>query len=471
MKYTYYIFLFIIATIGACSLHEDPLSFITPDEFFLEDRDAQAAVDAIYSHINSGESIYAQYYWLVNAMASDLGTSDGLDPDIAEFANFTLTPQNGIIKFLWRGLYKGINAANYAIENIDSAPLSENEKLFLLAEARFLRAFFYFDLIRFFGEVPLIRETALQLNETVQPEQASMDTLYQFLERELTYAFENLPAASSPGRPSIYTAAAYLGKFYLTTKNYSRAAQASRIILQSGSYNLLTDYASLYKDNSQNNREFIWSVNLNISDGSKINLMILPESLGGRASLLPTEVFFEAFENQDRRRAVTFLTSYPDSQGNPVTIEPHIIKFWDSNIEVILGRSPVDFPLIRYADIMLMHAEALNELRNGTSTEALNVINAVRARARFDGTTAVLNILPDLMQLNKENFAAAILEERKRELGWEGHRWFDLVRFGKLEEKVSQAKPGIQVSNTHYLFPIPADEIALNRLLIQNPGY
>ena len=128
------------------------------------------------------------------------------------------------------------------------------------------------------------------------------------------------------------------------------------------------------------------------------------------------------------------------------------------------------FPSSGYADILLLHAEALNELRNGTSTEALSVINAVRARARFDGTT-IQPILPDLDRLNKALFAEAILQERKKELGWEGHRWFDLIRFGKLEEAVTAAKPGIAVSMQHHLLPIPASELSLNKLLTQNPGY
>jgi hypothetical protein len=180
--------------------------------------------------------------------------------------------------------------------------------------------------------------------------------------------------------------------------------------------------------------------------------------------------FYNDFDSLDRRRAVTFLTKFSNDQGNTLTVAPHIRKFWDQNAEKIPGNSSIDIPLMRYADILLLHAEALNELRNGTSTEALSVINAVRARARFDGTTTQ-NILPDLGPLNKTLFAEAILQERKYELGWEGHRWFDLIRFGKLEEKVRAAKPGITVMSKHQLFPIPASELALNRLLNQNPGY
>ena len=285
MKEKYWIILlfFLGITFTTCSIDEDPKSFITPDEFFLEDRDAQAAVDAIYQSINNGSSVYAAYYWLVNAMASDLGSSGGLNPDISEFADFNLTAQNNIVEKIWRGLYEGVRASNYAIQNLPDAPISENEKLSLGGEARFLRAFFYFDLVRFFGEIPLVREAALDLSEVSQTGRTPLDTIYQFLDQEFTFAFENLPANANPGRPSKYTAAAYLCKFLITIKNYSRAAQASRFIIQSGNFALQNDYANLFKASSQNNSEVLWSVNLNNNRGANINLLTLPRALGGRA--------------------------------------------------------------------------------------------------------------------------------------------------------------------------------------------
>ena len=135
------------------------------------------------------------------------------------------------------------------------------------------------------------------------------------------------------------------------------------------------------------------------------------------------------------------------------------------------GVSANDLALIRVADVMLLHCEAINELRNGSNTEALGVINQVRARARFDGETEQF-VLPDLGQLNKEAFTNAILDERARELGFEGHRWFDLVRMEVLKNRVESAKPGVIVSEKHHLLPIPQGEFLLNpNLGSQNPGY
>lgn len=459
----------IILTASSCIHDEDPKSFITPDEFFQEDRDPRAAVDAIYFYINSGNSIYSRQYWLLNALFSDLAVSDGLDPELQQLSEFNLSSENRTIEAIWKGLYAGVAKANYAIQNIASAPISENEITTLLSEARFLRGFFYFDLARFFGDVPIVTEVELDINNIDYPLRSPLDSVYQFIEEDLNFAFENLSATSSPGRPTKYSTAALLCKYYLTIKNYTRAAQASRFLIQS-TFILQNDYANLFKNNNQNNAEFIWSANLNSGNGSNINFLTLPYPLGGLGRILPTSSFYEQFEEQDRRREITFIHGYLDNQGNEVSIAPHVQKFWDRSAETIVGDSPVDFPLVRFADILLLHAEALNELRNGSSAEALGAINLVRARARYNGSIT-LDILPDLDRMDKADFATAILDERERELGWEGHRWFDLVRFGKLEEKVSEAKPGAHVTPTHYLLPIPASELKANKNLIQNPGY
>lgn len=469
MNFRFWITVIFFFLVAACRHDEDPKSFITPDEFFNEDRDAQAAIDAIYHHINTGNSIYSEQYWLLNALFSDLATSDGVNPDLEELSQFRPETDNEIIETLWKGLYEGVAKANYAIRNIPDAPLSEDEKNLFLAEARFLRAFFYFDLVRLFGAVPLVEETPLDINDIEFPARTPADTVFQYLESELNFSFQNLPLTSNPGRPTVYTAAAMLCKLYLTTKNYTRAAQASRFLLQ-GAFVLQNDYAGLFRNNSQNNSEIIWSVNLNPGNGSKINFMTLPYVLGGLGRVLPSASFYDSFENLDHRYQVTFLDQYSDMAGNIISIDPHVQKYWDRSAETIIGNSSIDFPLIRFADILLLHAEALNELRNGSSAEALGAINLVRARARFDGSITH-DILPDLGRMDKEEFAEAILEERKRELGWEGHRWFDLVRFGQLEQKVKEAKPQSNVSPTHIHLPIPASELRSNKNLTQNPGY
>ncbi len=463
--------LWVILLLGACSIDEDPRSLLTPDEFFQEDRDAQSSVDAIYGHINSGTSVYARHHWLINGLVSDLGTYRGSDPNLSALATLGHTASNEVIWELWQGLYQAIYAANFAIENIPKVPIPDEEKTEFMAEARLLRAMFYFDLVRYFGAVPILEKAHLTSEQLTAESRSPIDSVYSFIEHDLTYAFENLPARHDPGRPTLYTAAGLLAKFYLTQRNFSRAAQASRLVIQSGIYDLQPDYADLFTVRHQNNAEILFSANFNISDGAPMNIYLLPRTLHGRSRILPTASFFEDFDAKDRRESVTVLRSIKNDQGQAMQIEPHLSKYWDEISEPRAMPTAVDLPLLRYADILLLHAEALNELRNGSSTEALNAINSVRNRARFDGSVEQAT-LPPLNSMGRNDFRQAILDERKRELSWEGHRWFDLVRFDQLKTLTEAAKPDVTVEAKHHLFPIPQKELQLNPSLgSQNPGY
>ncbi|MCB0589519.1 MAG: RagB/SusD family nutrient uptake outer membrane protein, partial [Phaeodactylibacter sp.] len=184
-----------------------------------------------------------------------------------------------------------------------------------------------------------------------------------------------------------------------------------------------------------------------------------------------TQFLYDSYDPQDRRREVTLLTTIHNTDGSTTTVEPHIQKYWDRIGEPAAGNTDNDFPYLRYSDVLLMYAEALNELNNGPTAEAYQAINSVRKRARFNGTEE-LPILPDLSGLSYQGFKDALLQERQWEFVAEGQRWFDLVRFGQLEEQVPKAKPGVQPQPFHNLFPVPQEEIDLNpNLLPQNPGY
>jgi hypothetical protein len=184
-----------------------------------------------------------------------------------------------------------------------------------------------------------------------------------------------------------------------------------------------------------------------------------------------TQALYDSYHPQDRRREVTLLTRINNQDGTTTTVEPHFQKYWDKVNEPLAGNTEHDFPYLRYADILLMKAEALNELNNGPTGEAYDAVNQVRRRARFNGT-AELPILPDLQGLTYQSFRDALLNERRWEFAAEGHRWFDLTRFGKLEALVPVAKSAVQPQAFHYLFPVPQTEIDLNQnLLPQNQGY
>jgi hypothetical protein len=185
---------------------------------------------------------------------------------------------------------------------------------------------------------------------------------------------------------------------------------------------------------------------------------------------IPTDDLYNSFDPQDRRRAATFITSFTYSDGETVTFDPHISKFWDQEDEPLGNNTDMDVIYLRTADIMLVRAEALNEINNGPDAVAYEMINKVRKRARFNGTTD-LAILPDLSGLNYQQFKDAILEERRHELVMEGSRYHDLVRMGKLVERVEAAKPSATPQAFHVLLPIPQRERNLNPKLTQNNPY
>lgn len=456
-------FMLILTTCFGCNslLEEDPPSLITPVQFFQEPGDAQAAVDAIYTHLR-GSGVYGQYYWLMGALASDEGTVNGFHPEMAEFSEFSLTPRNPVIAQVWSELYAAIHTANFAITHIPEAPISEGDATRLVAEARFMRALFYFDLVRMFGEVPLTREAITDGTQLQALPRAPLDSLYKQIEADFTFATEELPEKGAAGRPGALVAVAFLAKVALAQKAYNRAFQLNRFVIQANVYSLVPDYADLFKVANNNNSEVLFAINFGPGDQAPLTTRTLPGELTGALPWgLPTEELVAAFDPQDRRLQVSLLTSGQQS---------YVAKFWDVAAEPGAGPTSNDLPILRYADVLLTHAEAINGLRNGSNSEALAAINAVRKRARFDGTEE-LNILPNLGSLNFEDFQTAILAERQRELAWEGHRWFDLVRMEKLEEKVLAAKPGSPVSATHRMLPIPQRERDLNPNLTQNPGY
>jgi hypothetical protein len=451
-------------------LEEDPDSFITPDDFFTDERDGQAAIDAIYSHL-SNTGFYANEYILIGTLFSDIGISNSGDPHLNELSDFSLQAGNVVVESTWKKLYAALNTANFAIENIHRVPISEPEQLELIAEGRFFRALFYFDLVRYFGDVPLILESFTEIGQNYSVSRAPADSVYTQILEDFDFARNNLPTSSQPWRPTQSTAIAFMNKVYVAQKDYPRAFQFSRAFIQSGQFSLLNDYADIFKVGNNHNSEIIFAIDFNQGNETNLNERTLPPVLNGKELELPTAGFYASFDSLDRRRTASFITSYMGSDLFIHNFPPHISKYWDRDVEPAGGKTINDLPILRYSEILLNHAEAVNELNNGPTAEAYVAINTVRARARFDGLTSQ-NVLPDLSGLNKEQFREAILLERSKELGWEGHRWFDLVRFDELINQVNISKASVPVTQKHHLLPIPAYELQLNPALgPQNPGY
>jgi hypothetical protein len=460
-------------------LEENPKDRTSVANSYTTEQDAFSAVNAVYAHLNSQSfdtfgGVYHSSFWVTVGLASDemLNNQAG-QAGLDQLSSFTYSPDNGTIYDVWKQHYKAITLANIAIARIPAIDMDGTLKTRLLNEAKFLRALLYFDLVRMFGRIPLL----LNEIESTTPEVAEVDAIYAQIISDLTDA-ENLPVdqVDGRGRATKGAAKALLAKVYLTRKDYQNCAIKTKEIIDLGVYDLWDNFADIYKIANRGLKEAIFSVGFGDAGGkitfwevSQFHVRLLPAALvnaGVTTNTLgwqvPTTDLSTAYDPADERGPVSVFNSFNETVGGTTYNVPfdkyYFRKYWDVTVpgEFQAKESNQDFPLIRYADVLLMHAEALNELDQ--SADAHEYLNMVRDRAGLD----------DLSGLSKTDFQDAVLHERRLEFAAEGHRWFDLVRTGKLETLVPLAKPGVTPQSRHYLFPIPQRERDVNTNLPQN---
>lgn len=494
MKSTYHyikisalVFLFAIMA-PSCKkfLIEDPKNLVAITNFYQTENDAISAVNAIYAYLNSISSgtfagVYLNSFWVTAGLASDeMNNQEIFAPYNDQTATFTYGSQHAGLQDVWSTHYKTITIANIAIERIPLIQMDATLRTRLINEAKFLRGLMYFDMVRMFGSIPLI----LKEEEPLTPGIASVDDIYAQIISDLTAAEDlplNYPAGAGRGRATSGAAKAILAKVYLTRGDYENCAAQCKEVINSGEYQLWDDFADVFKLSGRGGKEAVFSVGFGDAGGAIIfwevgqfNVRLLPSALSaegaenGQGWQLPTQNLYDSYESNDRRRAVTYVTEVHNPDGSVTSIKPYIQKYWDRVAEPTANGTANDYPVIRYADVLLMLAEADNEL--GNSAEAYTYINMVRKRARFDGSI-YRDALPDYTNLSQADFRTAVLKERRWEFVAEGQRWFDLVRTNTLETLVPVAKPGVTPQAKHYLFPLPQRELDLNPNLVQNDGY
>jgi starch-binding outer membrane protein, SusD/RagB family len=460
-------------------LEEKPKDRTSVANSYTTEQDAFSAVNAIYAHLNSQSfdtfgGVYHSSFWVTIGLASDemLNNQAG-QASLDQLSSFTYSPDNGTIYDVWKQHYKAITLANIAIARIPAIDMDETLKMRLVNEAKFLRALLYFDLVRMFGRIPLLLDEI----ESITPEVAEVDAIYSQIISDLTDA-ENLPVdqVDGRGRATKGAAKALLAKVYLTLKDYQNCVIKTKEVIDLGVYDLWDDFADIYKIANRGIKEAIFSVGFGDAGGkitfwevSQFHVRLLPAALvnaGVTTNTLgwqvPTADLSTTYDPADERGPVSVFNFFNETVGGTTYNVPfdkyYFRKYWDVTVpgEFQAKESNQDFPLIRYADVLLMHAEALNELDQ--SADAHEYLNTVRNRAGLD----------DLSGLSKTDFLDAVLHERRLEFAAEGHRWFDLVRTGKLETLVPLAKPGVIPQSRHYLFPIPQRERDVNTNLPQN---
>lgn len=483
MKKIKILYLFIGLGLFSCnSLDEDPQALIVSDNFYKTDKDADAAIIAIYNSLNSsGQTLYNRLIQIATEMATDDFEAGprARNAHVRAISNLTHDSSNDRMIELWRQSYDGINRANIAIEKISAnTSLNPSNAKNLVNEAKFLRALHYFNLVRWFGSVPLVlKETTLLTPENLNVNNATEAQVYAQIEQDLKDA-EALPAPTVTGRVGRATsgsAKSLLSKVYLTQKKWKEASEKSKEVIDSRWYDLFENFADVYNVATKNGKEHIFSAQFKgLSNW-------IGNSLGGTAA--PATVpgiggdyadawckggnLFNLFSEDDKRKYITFGVQFTSPTDNKVyKVDPHYIKYLDYTTLSSPGQSSKNIPIIRYAEVLLIYAEALNELNGKPTTDAYDALDKVRKRA---GIPLLKDTSPALTQAE---FRELVFEERRKELVFEYQRWFDLSRRGAdyyVAKLKAAGKANAQAK--HIRFPIPQRELDLNPNLKQISGW
>ncbi|WP_234567314.1 RagB/SusD family nutrient uptake outer membrane protein [Rhodohalobacter sp. 614A] len=458
---------------------------VTAVNFYKTEDDAVAAINAVYDALQY-RGLFKNSYWSIGDITSDDadkgdgGKSDG--PAWWEFDLFDIKSTNSLLADSWADSYTGIYRANIALERIPAIDMDESLKNRLIGEAKFLRGYYYFWLVRLFGDVPLITEPQslgdLKVSRTAKAQ------IYDLIIRDMSEAAAVLPTTYSDGDLGRITKGAangMLAKVYMWQKDWQQAANYSKQVIDSGVYSLLENYADNFEEEFENGSESIFEAQFmkggpngawgNGSDGTIHHISIAPRNSGtpgleGWGFDMPTQDLVDEFEEGDPRLEATVLMEGSTIQGGKV-YNPEWSSTGYNTRKYLVKRdgfiedgsdSPVNVRVMRYSEVLLNYAEALNEL--GRTGEAYPYVNQVRER---------VGLAPLASGMSQDAFRDAVYHERRVELAQEGHRWWDLVRTDRALEVMS-AK-GSNIQQHHLIFPIPQSEIDVNPELTQNPGY
>ena len=493
MKANKLVFTFFVlaAAIAGCSksfLEKAPLDSVNTSNFYKTADDAVAAINAAYQPLQRPK-LYNLRMWTTDIMAgnSEVGAGGGTDGiETKDEANFVTTTDNAGVLDLYRGPAPGILACNIVLEKVPAIQMDENLKKRILGEAHFLRGLYYFILVRFFGDVPLITKPQ-NVGDDPNPPRTPKADVYKQIISDLTTAMDSLPAretysGSDVGRASKGAATGLLAKVYLTLGDYQKTVDLCKQVTALG-YKLNPNYADNFSATNKNTIESLFEVQYSgattygffddFNQASWVSTFTGPRNsdfVGGAYGWnQPTQEFVDSYEPGDKRKDATVLyeggpafdgKDYKASySGTGYNLRKFLVP---KSISPDYNTNPADFIVLRYADVLLMEAEALNEL--GQMDAAIVPLNQVRERAGLNDKAA--NISKDAMRL-------VILHERRVELAFEGQRWFDLIRVqnGQYGLDFLHSIGKVNATQKFLLLPIPQVERDANPNLTQNPGY
>jgi len=498
MKKIFYIILFSAVLFSSCSdeLDLQPISSATTETFYKSTNDFVSGVNSVYNDLKA----YPDRLLNLSETRSDnlYAVSDGGVRDWEGINSFHKTiASNPYISEAWLSDYNGIYRANVVLSKLEesgSVITDATLRKRLEAETKFLRAFYYFDLVRLFGKVPVIT-TPVSVADALTVERSSVTDVYTQIIADLQFAVTNLPetyATADKGRVTKFAAQGVLAMVYMTRSGptyniegpglglneWSQALTLLNSIISSGKFSMLTKYADIFGYANENNAEVLFDVQYitgqNPVLGSTFAWVLVPDTwfqaqgkaVQGGLTIRPvSNLLISSFETGDVRKDFSIVPTY--TYNGTVEDRPFFRKYVDLT-KVPSNRLdwPINFIVLRYTDILMLKAECILNGANGTQDEVDAIVNAVRKRAGL--TTTVSNVTK-----------AQLMTERQKEFMAEGTRWHDLVRSGQVESVMSSwitaidVKKQMQPFQTNYIiYPVPQSEIDVkNGLYTQNAGY
>ncbi len=500
------IFLLVIIAllIGACTnfLDEKSTGTMAADSPLSSLESCTALANGPYSNLtvfDQNEGTWGgNTIWLLEFMTGKVN-SEAAQAEFIDYRTLTLNSRSRYIQMWWQNCYAGIAKANLAIQKIpEFTQVPETTRSKLMGEVRFLRALYYFYLVRIFGDLPKVDIVQTQLSE-LYVERSPVKTIYdEIIIPDLLVAEGSaLPVKDETGRVSMGAVKALLADVYLNYAGYPinagnpayvESAKRSAELINANTYSLYTNYSDLRLPTNNNKKEFIFQVQFSLdkTHNDVVAKVLPPKSdisvySSEYGSLVPTEEFYNSFATGDKRAeerqfffswhpANSKKTSDPDKLQRVDFGGQYIFKFFDETAVTSTGKATINWTLYRYADILLMYAEAQAAAEGTANDLALESLNKVRKRA---------NLL-DFTITSGPEFIKAVWDERYFELCFEGKIWFDQARTRKIRNDITGSYDdyvgyktvyGATMTEKFLLFPIPQSELNANPSLTQNPNY
>lgn len=454
--------------LSGCSsdlLNVSPKEQNTSNNYYTTESQLEQGVNGAYSTLQ----LFGQYQ-IANLVLGELPSDNTYDEVPAndngvcgQIDEFDMTSSNDIIAKSWRDNYIGIQQCNVVLNRQQGvSSLSDSKRQQITGEMKFLRALMYFNLVRIFGDVPLVTQETTDVNTYFGQGRTAKSEVYDQIIADLKDASTSLPeTASQCGRATRYAALGILGKVYLTLGEYANAEECLNEIVKSGKYQLLTDPSRIFAVDNKGNKEIIFDVQFESdvngnSEGSNAFVYFAPSGSvnGAKGHNLPTQEVYDLFSDNDLRKAAYFRKTKGNIGTGKLYQTSDVISDGGTNIVVL-----------RYADVLLMLAEC--EAHTGQLSESLSYLNMVRSRAGIE--TLNLN--------NADSLLDAIALERRKEFVGEDQRWFDLVRTGKAVDtmnayfKNTVGYGSITVTDDNLVQPVPQSQIDTDSSIKQNKGY